>query len=65
MSRLTLGGIAALLLWIAWCVLVVTAIVPAVRRYVTMWPWLMAYAFSLFPVIVVAMIVTLRLRRSE
>ena len=63
MPRLTLGLLVAVLLWIAWCMVVVMAIVPALRRHVTMWPWLMSYVLALVPVVAAAMVIVLRLRK--
>jgi hypothetical protein len=54
--------VLAALLWIAWCMLVITELVPAIRRHVTMWPWLIAYFFCLAPVVILAAVIVARLR---
>ena len=54
----------ALVLWIAWCVLVITELVPRIRRHLTMWNWFMAWVLCLVPVVLVAAIVLLRLRNQ-
>ncbi|MDQ2844177.1 MAG: hypothetical protein M3Y72_24680 [Acidobacteriota bacterium] len=62
MSKATLIGIAAALLWIAWCIFVVTQLVPRIRMHVLLWNWLMAYVLCLVPVIIAAFVTILRLR---
>ncbi|HLH03917.1 MAG TPA: hypothetical protein VKX25_14190 [Bryobacteraceae bacterium] len=64
MSRTAVLALAALAIWICWCVLVLLVIVPAVRRHITMWPGFLAYMLSLLPVIIAAAAVLIRLRRD-
>jgi hypothetical protein len=49
------------LAWIAWCFLVVTAVVPAVLRKLTVYPGTTAWVLCVAPVIFGAVIVISRL----
>jgi hypothetical protein len=63
MPRLILTLIAALVLWIPWCILVIEEIVPHLRRHITIWPWFMAYTLCLLPVVLAALMIVIRLNR--
>ncbi len=65
MPRLTVALLVAALLWIAWCVLVVTELVPVIGRHVTMWPWLMSYILCLAPVVALAIFAVNKLKVNE
>jgi hypothetical protein len=65
MSRNVWWLLLGCVLWVTWCVLVIAELVPVVRRHVTMWPWLMAYALCLGPVIAIALVVAVRLSKSS
>ncbi len=64
MPKTILAAGIALLLWIIWCVLVVTEFVPQLRRHVLMWPWLMAYVLCLAPAILLGIIAVMRVRQK-
>ncbi len=64
MSKTILTGGIALLLWIIWCVLVITELVPHLRRHLVMWDWLMAYVLCLAPVIILGIVAVMRVRQK-
>ncbi len=64
MPRTILCGAVVVLIWVIWCVLVVTEFVPQLRRHVLMWPWLMAYVLCLAPVILLGIIAVMRVRQK-
>lgn len=63
MSKTILAAGSAVLLWIIWCVLVVTEFVPQLRRHLLMWPWLMAYVLCLVPVVILGIVALMRARQ--
>lgn len=65
LSRITGIAILLALLWIGWCVLVLTELVPMIQRHVTMWGWLIAYFLCLMPVVALAAGYLLRTRRPS
>ncbi len=62
MPRIAIVGLLSALIWIAWCVLVITTLVPAIQIYVTMWGWLLAWVLCMLPVIILAIVATIRVR---
>ena len=62
MPRLAIFGLLGALLWIAWCILVITTLVPAILLHITIWDWLMAWVLCILPVLVLAIIAALRVR---
>jgi hypothetical protein len=46
-SVVLIGGV----LWVAWCFLVVTAVMPALLRKLTVWPGTTAYVLCLLPLV--------------
>lgn len=64
-QRVLVAAVLASVLWIAWCILVVTTLVPRIRLRVTMWPWLLSYILCLAPVLIIALIVLIRTRPVE
>jgi hypothetical protein len=64
MSRATLVALAAVVVWIFWCFVVVLSLVPMIRRHITMWPWFMAYLLCLLPVLVLAITFSVRAGRA-
>lgn len=63
MSRSAVLALFGGVVWVCWCVLVLLVIVPAVRRYLTMWPGFLAYLLSLLPVLVAAAFILIRTNR--
>jgi len=64
MSKTIFAVGIALLLWITWCVLVATELVPQLRRHLLMWPWLMAYVLCLVPVVILGIVAVMRVRQK-
>ncbi len=64
MSRNLLQLLLGIVLWIAWCVLVVVQLVPFIRLKITMWPWLMSYVLCLAPVLAAAVVALIRVRKN-
>lgn len=64
MPRAGAIALVGVVVWAIWCYLVVTAIVPAVRDYITMWPWFMAYVLILTPVVLLALTIVIRANRQ-
>lgn len=65
MSRNVWRLLFGCVLWVAWSALVIGQLVPVLRRHITMWPWLMAYALCLAPVIAIALVIVVRLKKSS
>lgn len=61
----TLILVAAALLWVGWCFLVVTTIMPAVLRKLTIYPGTSAYVLCIAPAILIAVLVISRVSGEE
>ncbi|HEX4166838.1 MAG TPA: hypothetical protein VHZ55_15335 [Bryobacteraceae bacterium] len=48
------------IVWVAWCVLVLTVLVPTIRIHVTFWDGAMAWLLSVLPVAIGAAIFLVR-----
>ena len=65
MPRLAIFGLLAVVLWIGWCILVITRLVPIIVTRITMWEWLMAWVLCILPVIILAIVATLRIKAED